>query len=88
MAKKIAEPKKEKLILATLEYENGTWELNCMLWDGVYGSGGRSIESSHSTRDAAVAEANRISEEYPNDREVVLACFGYGEEELHDKDQA
>lgn len=71
-AKGVFEAKKEKLIFGRIEHLNDKWNCDFMVWDGVTGSGGRSIESIHNTYEEAVAEAHRVFEEFPNDASVKI----------------
>ena len=40
------------------------WELSFALWDGVIGSGGKTIESTHNSEAAALAEYDRLLSRY------------------------
>lgn len=40
------------------------WGLSFALWDGITGSGGKTIESTHDSEDEALAEYNRLLKRY------------------------
>ena len=68
-----AMPQGERLTMAfiTLDEISGLYVADCRLWDGVAGSGGRSVISKHKTEQGAQKAIQRISEQYPNQRGAV-----------------
>jgi len=61
-------PGQERLIQGFLncDNENDKFILECCLWDGVKGSGGRSIISEHTTKEKAMAHFEEMLTVYPN----------------------
>ena len=61
-------PQGERLTMAfiTLDDKSGLYVADCRLWDGVAGSGGRSVVSDHKTEQGAHKAIQRMSEKYPN----------------------
>jgi hypothetical protein len=69
-AKQIYEPKKEQLIYVMIGC-GGEHNTTCIVSNGISGQA-RYLESEHNTRDEALAEIDRISEEYPNRKDITV----------------
>lgn len=65
-AKEMHVANKGFLISGFIDHKDGKWTLQCMIWDGIPGSGEEIIKSEHSTLLEADQEVNRLAEEYPN----------------------
>lgn len=68
--------RKESLSLGFIEedYETGMWTLSAHLWDGVPGSSGQRLESTHRTLDEALARFEELEATDP-----VCLITDYGE---------
>jgi hypothetical protein len=72
-AKNLYEPNKEFLVFGTIEHDiNTPWKVECMVWDGIKGSGGRTIESTHDTYREAEEAVYEIAEDFPNRNKVKI----------------
>jgi hypothetical protein len=63
LEKRLERGKLSPCVSLILPEENG-WRLKFSLWDGIIGSGGKTIESIHSTEEAAHAEYDRLLARY------------------------
>lgn len=63
---------RDRLVSSIVSKEEGVYKLDCRLWNGVEYSGTRSIISEHMTLEDAKDEFERMQEEYPGVKDVVL----------------
>lgn len=73
-ARKQVNLKAERLIQAFMYGDDvkGVYIVDCRLWNGIKGSGTRQILSGHQTEDEAWNQLDKIADEYPNDKDVVI----------------
>lgn len=73
----------KRLINAFLEQKDGKYHLDCRLWDGVNGSGTKSVISEHQTFQEALNEFEKVQQKYPSDKDVLLFVDDLQEELIY-----
>jgi len=76
-AKKAIQAKAERLIAGFISYDPdaGRYEARGDLWNGVAGSGVRSIATWHDSKEAAEDALKALAEEYPNPKDDIVIFY-------------
>ena len=76
-AKKAIQVKSERLIVCFInrDLDTGRYKAHGDLWNGVEGSGVRSIATWHDSKEAAEDALKALAEEYPNPKDDIVIFY-------------